>query len=438
MKLWGGRFEKQEDKFMDKFNSSFSIDSRLYKQDIMGSIAHVTMLCKCHIITEDEKNLMINALKEVETEIEENKLVLDGDFEDIHTFVEYKVTEKIGATGKKIHTARSRNDQVATDMKLYVKLSANNVISALKALLDVIEEKASASNFPMPAYTHLQRAQIVTFKYYLMAYYEMLQRDIKRIESAISIMDSSPLGSCALAGTTYDIDRELTSSLLGFKEVQKNTLDSVSDRDYIIEMISHFSLLMMHLSRLSEELIIYSSKEFSFVELDDAYSTGSSIMPQKKNPDSLELVRGKTGRLYGNLMGILTVMKALPLSYNKDMQEDKTYYFESLDTVVDCITIVSGVIKTMHIKKEVISEAIKGGFLNATEYADYLVKKGAAFRDAHEIVGKTVKYCEEKKCEIDDLDLNELKKFTQLVDEDIYNYIKSSSFMKMGTKKDML
>lgn len=438
MKLWGGRFEKQEDKFMDKFNSSFSIDSRLYKQDIMGSIAHVNMLCKCHIITEDEKNLMVNALKEVESEIEENKLVLDGDFEDIHSFVEYKVTEKIGATGKKIHTARSRNDQVATDMKLYVKLSGNEVMEALKDLLDVIEEKASSSNFPMPGYTHLQRAQIVTFKYYLMAYHEMLQRDIKRIDSAISIMNSSPLGSCALAGTTYDIDREFTSNLLGFNEVQVNTLDSVSDRDYIIEMISHFSLLMMHLSRLSEELIIYSSKEFSFVELDDAYSTGSSIMPQKKNPDSLELVRGKTGRLYGNLMGMLTVMKALPLSYNKDMQEDKAYYFESLDTVIDCITIVKGVIKTMKINNHVLSEAIKGGFLNATEYADYLVKKGAAFRDAHEIVGKTVKYCEEKKSEIDELTLNELKMFTELVEEDVFSYINPSSFMNMGTKKKML
>ena len=325
MKLWGGRFKTEEDSFMDKFNSSFNIDQRLWEQDIKGSIAHVSMLSKCHILSSDEAEKIIKALEQIHSEILDGSLLLEGEFEDIHSFLEYQVTQKAGAVGKKMHTARSRNDQVALDMKLYVKLSGQEVIKGLKKLISAIEKKSSESSFPMPGYTHLQRAQIVTFKYHLMAYYEMLTRDMKRIENALSIMDTCPLGSCALAGTTYPIDREFTAAMLEFEAVQKNTMDSVSDRDYIIEMISAFSIIMMHLSRLSEEFIIFSTKEFDFIALSDAYSTGSSIMPQKKNPDSLELVRGKTGRLYGNLMGILTTMKALPLTYNKDMQEDKQY-----------------------------------------------------------------------------------------------------------------
>ena len=437
MKLWGGRFKTAEDSFMDKFNSSFNIDQRLWEQDIKGSIAHVSMLSKCHILSSDEAEKIIKALEQIHSEILDGTLLLEGEFEDIHSFLEYQVTQKAGAVGKKMHTARSRNDQVALDMKLYVKLSGQEVIKGLKKLISAIEKKSNESSFPMPGYTHLQRAQIVTFKYHLMAYYEMLTRDMKRIENALSIMDTCPLGSCALAGTTYPIDREFTAAMLEFKAVQKNTMDSVSDRDYIIEMISAFSIIMMHLSRLSEEFIIFSTKEFDFIALSDAYSTGSSIMPQKKNPDSLELVRGKTGRLYGNLMGILTTMKALPLTYNKDMQEDKQYYFESLDTVIDCITIIEGVVSTLTVKSENMEKATKGGFLNATELADYLVKQGIAFRDAHSIVGQVVKHCEAKALEIDQLSLEELKAFSPHIKEDVYSYIEPSSILKQGTKSDM-
>ena len=438
MKLWGGRFKTEEDSFMDKFNSSFNIDQRLWEQDIKGSIAHVSMLSKCHILSSDEAEKIIKALEQIHLEILGGTLLLEGEFEDIHSFLEYQVTQKAGAVGKKMHTARSRNDQVALDMKLYVKLSGQEVLKSLKKLISAIEKKSSESSFPMPGYTHLQRAQIVTFKYHLMAYYEMLTRDMKRIENALSIMDTCPLGSCALAGTTYPIDREFTAAMLEFEAVQKNTMDSVSDRDYIIEMISAFSIIMMHLSRLSEEFIIFSTKEFDFIALSDAYSTGSSIMPQKKNPDSLELVRGKTGRLYGNLMGILTTMKALPLTYNKDMQEDKQYYFESLDTVIDCITIIEGVVSTLTVKSENMEKATKGGFLNATELADYLVKQGIAFRDAHSIVGQVVKHCEAKTLEIDQLSLEELKAFSPHIKEDVYSYIEPSSILKQGTKSDML
>ena len=437
MKLWGGRFKTEEDSFMDKFNSSFNIDQRLWEQDIKGSIAHVSMLSKCHILSSDEAEKIIKALEQIHSEILDGTLLLEGEFEDIHSFLEYQVTQKAGAVGKKMHTARSRNDQVALDMKLYVKLSGQEVIKSLEKLISAIEKKSNESSFPMPGYTHLQRAQIVTFKYHLMAYYEMLTRDMKRIENALSIMDTCPLGSCALAGTTYPIDREFTAAMLEFEAVQKNTMDSVSDRDYIIEMISAFSIIMMHLSRLSEEFIIFSTKEFDFIALSDAYSTGSSIMPQKKNPDSLELVRGKTGRLYGNLMGILTTMKALPLTYNKDMQEDKQYYFESLDTVIDCITIIEGVVITLTVKSENMEKATKGGFLNATELADYLVKQGIAFRDAHSIVGQVVKHCEAKAMEIDQLSLEELKAFSPHIKEDVYSYIEPSSILKQGTKSDM-
>lgn len=437
MKLWGGRFKTEEDSFMDKFNSSFNIDQRLWEQDIKGSIAHVSMLSKCHILSSDEAEKIIKALEQIHAEILDGSLLLEGEFEDIHSFLEYQVTQKAGAVGKKMHTARSRNDQVALDMKLYVKLSGQEVLKSLKKLISAIEKKSNESSFPMPGYTHLQRAQIVTFKYHLMAYYEMLTRDMKRIENALSIMDTCPLGSCALAGTTYPIDREFTAAMLEFEAVQKNTMDSVSDRDYIIEMISAFSIIMMHLSRLSEEFIIFSTKEFDFIALSDAYSTGSSIMPQKKNPDSLELVRGKTGRLYGNLMGILTTMKALPLTYNKDMQEDKQYYFESLDTVIDCITIIEGVVSTLTVKSENMEKATKGGFLNATELADYLVKQGIAFRDAHSIVGQVVKHCEAKTLEIDQLSLEELKTFSPHIKEDVYSYIEPSSILKQGTKPDM-
>ena len=438
MKLWGGRFKTEEDSFMDKFNSSFNIDQRLWEQDIKGSIAHVSMLSKCHILSSDEAEKIIKALEQIHSEILDGTLLLEGEFEDIHSFLEYQVTQKAGAVGKKMHTARSRNDQVALDMKLYVKLSGQEVIKSLEKLISAIEKKSNESSFPMPGYTHLQRAQIVTFKYHLMAYYEMLIRDMKRIENALSIMDTCPLGSCALAGTTYPIDREFTAAMLEFEAVQKNTMDSVSDRDYIIEMISAFSIIMMHLSRLSEEFIIFSTKEFDFIALSDAYSTGSSIMPQKKNPDSLELVRGKTGRLYGNLMGILTTMKALPLTYNKDMQEDKQYYFESLDTVIDCITIIEGVVSTLTVKSENMEKATKGGFLNATELADYLVKQGIAFRDAHSIVGQVVKHCEAKALEIDQLSIEELKAFSPHIKEDVYSYIEPSSILKQGTKPDML
>jgi argininosuccinate lyase len=437
MKLWGGRFEKQENKAMEDFNSSIKFDKRLYFEDIKGSIAHVSMLAECGILTLEEMKTIISGLENILKDIESGNLIISDDYEDIHTFVEANLIKRIGDTGKKLHTARSRNDQVAVDMRIYAKHMASNVVEKIDALMDTIKSKGAENNVIMPGYTHLQRAQVVTFNYHMMAYYSMFSRDKKRIQNAIDILNESPLGCCALAGTTYDIDREYTAKALGFSKPVDNYMDGVSDRDYLLELMSDFSVIMMHLSRLSEELIIWSAQEFRFIVMDDEYSTGSSIMPQKKNPDAVELIKGKTGRVYGSLMGLLTTMKGLPLAYNKDMQEDKEQFFDSLDTVLACLEIMNGVISTMKVKKENMLKAVKYGYLNATEVADYLVCKGVAFRDAHKISGQIVLHCESKSIAIEDMKLDEFKSFSPLFEEDIYDFIDYESILKKGIKKYM-
>lgn len=438
MKLWGGRFKDAESKLMEDFNSSLSFDKRLYYEDITGSIAHVKMLAKCNIVTENESTLIVKGLTSILEDIEKDILKIEGDYEDIHSFVESNLIERIGETGKKLHTARSRNDQVAVDMRLYSKKKASEVIENLSQLLENIKTTADKNNYIMPGYTHLQRAQVVTFKHHLMAYYSMFIRDSKRIQNAIEIMDESPLGCCALAGTTYETDRKFTAEQLGFKKPVDNFLDGVSDRDYVIELSAAFSIIMMHLSRLSEEIILWSSKEFDFISLSDEFSTGSSIMPQKKNPDAAELIRGKTGRVYGDLMAILTVMKGIPLAYNKDMQEDKEGFFDALETSLSCIKIMSGMLATLKVKKESMYRAVKKGFLNATEAADYLVNKGMAFRNAHGVIGEIVLYCEEQNKPIEDLTLVELKGFSELFGEDVFEFIEYNNTLQRGIKKTML
>lgn len=438
MKLWGGRFRKEENKLMEDFNSSLKVDQRLYKEDIKGSIAHVHMLVQCNLLTEREGQDIENALLSILEDIDSGTLQIEGNYEDIHSFVESNLTQRIGDTGKKLHTARSRNDQVATDIRLYAKNKAFEVIASIEALQQSLEQKAKDNNVMMPGYTHLQRAQVVTFQHHLMAYYHMLNRDKKRIVKAIEIMNESPLGCGALAGTTHAINREMTAIELGFSKPVDNFLDGVSDRDYLLELMSDFSIIMMHLSRLSEELILWSSQEFRFITIDDAYSTGSSIMPQKKNPDAAELIRGKTGRVYGSLTSLLTTMKGLPLAYNKDMQEDKEPFFDALDTVLSCLQIMSKMIATMKVNRENMKKAVKGGFLNATEVADYLVSKGVAFRDAHSIVGSIVIYCEDHDKAIEDLTMDELKELSSFIDDDIYDYIDYQNILNKGIKVGLL
>jgi argininosuccinate lyase len=438
MKLWGGRFKASESKLMEDFNSSLSFDKRLYKEDIMGSKAHVKMLVKCNILTASEGDLILKGLESILNKIENGTLKLEGDYEDIHSFIETNLILEIGETGKKLHTARSRNDQVALDMRLYAKSASYEVVNLLEELQNVILNIAEKNAVIMPGYTHLQRAQVVTFKHHLLAYYNMFLRDKKRILNSIDILDESPLGCCALAGTTYNTDREFTAKELGFKKPVDNYLDGVSDRDYLIELCSDFSILMMHLSRLSEELILWSTKEFDFISIDDKFATGSSIMPQKKNPDAAELIRGKTGRVYGSLMSLLTIMKGIPLAYNKDMQEDKEQFFDALDTVKSCIKVMSGMLSTLKVKEENMKKAVKKGFLNATEAADYLVNKGMPFRDAHAIIGSIVLYCEENDTSIEDLSLEELNKFSTLFEEDVYSFIDYENTLKRGIKKNLL
>ncbi|NFL97051.1 argininosuccinate lyase [Clostridium botulinum] len=437
MKLWGGRFKEEESKLMEDFNSSLSFDKKLYYEDIKGSIAHVKMLASQNIIKEEEKEKILLGLEKILKEIDEGILKIEGDYEDIHSFVEINLINKIGDVGKKLHTGRSRNDQVALDMKLYAKKSTEEVIKCLKELMDSLIKVGNENNYIMPGYTHLQRAQVVTFRYHLLAYFEMFKRDEKRLKNALEILNESPLGSGALAGSTYSIDREYTAKLLGFRKPVDNFLDGVSDRDYIIELISKFSIIMMHLSRLSEELILWSSSEFRFIQIGDSYSTGSSIMPQKKNPDGAELIRGKTGRVYGDLIGILTVMKSLPLAYNKDMQEDKEPFFDAKDTVISCLKVMEGIISTLKVNKENLMKSVKKGFLNATEAADYLVNKGMAFRDAHKVIGEIVIYCEGKNSAIEDLSLEELKQFSDLFCEHIYEFIDYKNSINKGIKKEM-
>ena len=437
MKLWGGRFRSEENKLMEEFNKSFGFDSLLYKKDIEGSLAHVYMQVEVGLLTEEEGKVITNGLKSIEKDIEDGKLSLEGNYEDIHSFVEINLINRVGDVGKKLHTGRSRNDQVAVDMRLFAKDKCREIINYVEKLKSTLKEVAYNNPIIMPGYTHLQRAQVVTFKHHLMAYYNMLDRDSKRLNNALEILDESPLGCGALAGTTHNIDRNITCEKLGFKKPMDNFMDGVSDRDYLLELMSDFSIIMMHLSRLSEELILWSSQEFKFIELDDLYSTGSSIMPQKKNPDGAELIRGKTGRVYGNLISLLTVMKGLPLAYNKDMQEDKEGFFDSVNTLSMCLQIMEQMIATLKIREDNMKKAVKGGFLNATEVADYLVNKNVAFRDAHGIVGQIVIYCEDNEKAIEDLSLEELKCFSEVFDEDIYDFIDYENILNKGIKKNL-
>ncbi len=435
MKLWGGRFKSAESKLMEDFNSSLSFDRTLYYEDITGSIAHVKMLAKCSILTEEEKNIIVKGLNEILSDVESGNLKIEGDYEDIHSFMEINLIKKVGEVGKKLHTARSRNDQVAVDMRLYSKAKTEQIIENIDIFLETIKKLADENHVIMPGYTHLQRAQVVTFTHHMMAYYSMFKRDKQRLLNAVEIMDESPLGCCALAGTTYNTDREFTAKELNFKKPVDNFMDGVSDRDYLLEIMADFSIMMMHLSRLSEEIIIWNSKEFDFVYISDEFSTGSSIMPQKKNPDAAELIRGKTGRVYGDLIGLLTTMKGLPMTYNKDMQEDKEPFFDASDTVLKCLKVMNGMLSTLKVKKENMYKAVKKGFLNATEGADYLVNKGMPFRDAHGVIGAIVIFCEENDRAIEDLSLEELKKFSELFDEDIYDFIDYENTLKRGIKK---
>ena len=424
MKLWGGRFKSGVNELVNTFNASISIDSRMYKEDILGSLAHVKMLGKQGIIPAKDSEKIVNGLNEILKRIENGVINIDNSSEDIHSFIESTLTYYIGDEGKKLHTGRSRNDQVALDTKLYVKKYLIVLANELLNLQTVILNKAKENiNTIMPGYTHMQKAQPITFAHHIMAYAEMLKRDYGRLLDCYERMNEMPLGSGALATSTYPIDRNFVSNELGFNKPTVNSIDSVSDRDYAIEALSALSLIMMHLSRFSEEVILWCTGEFNFVELDDAYSTGSSIMPQKKNPDVAELVRGKTGRVYGDLITLLTVMKGIPLAYNKDMQEDKEALFDGLDTVLISIQTFTGMLDTMKIKKDIMKKAASGGFTNATDVADYLVKKGEAFRNAHEIVGKIVLYCIDENKAIDDLSLDEFKSFSPFFEEDVYKAI---------------
>ena len=422
--LWGGRFTKQTDQLVYDFNASIRFDKRLLHQDIEGSIAHVVMLAKCKILTNEEKDAIIKGITQIEEDVNNGTLVIDEKYEDVHSFVEANLIDRIGDAGKKMHTGRSRNDQVALDMRLYTRMKVLETDTLLKELLEVILDVMEKNlDTYMPGFTHLQKAQPVTLAHHYGAYFEMFKRDRSRLKDIFKRMNFCPLGAGALAGTTYDLDREYTAVLLGFEGPTLNSMDSVSDRDYLIEFLSALSTIMMHLSRFSEEIIIWNSNEYQFVEIDDAFSTGSSIMPQKKNPDIAELVRGKTGRVYGALMSLLTTMKGIPLAYNKDMQEDKEVSFDAMDTVQDCIKLFTGMIKTMRFCKENMAKSAMNGFTNATDAADYLVNKGVPFRDAHGIIGRLVLYCIEKNTSIDALSLEELQNISDKFDSDIYDAV---------------
>lgn len=424
MKLWGGRFSKSTNEAVDDFNSSIRFDSRMYKQDIQGSIAHATMLGNQGIIPKADSELITKTLKEILSDIEAGKINFEIDAEDIHMNIEKILISRIGDTGKRLHTGRSRNDQVALDLRLYLKDEINDLYDMLTELNQTIINIANNNlDTILPGYTHLQRAQPITLAHHIMAYGHMFSRDIERLQDCYKRLNICPLGSGALAGTTYPLDRKYVAEQLGFSDVTYNSLDGVSDRDFACELAFDLSMIMMHLSRFSEELILWSSSEFSFIEMDDAYSTGSSIMPQKKNPDVAELVRGKTGRVYGNLMALLTVMKALPLAYNKDMQEDKEAIFDSVDTLKMCLPVFTKMIATMKINKSTMYKAAQGGFTNATDIADYLVKKGLPFRSAHEVIGNMVLYCINNNKSIDELSLDEFATFSDLIEDDIYEAI---------------
>ncbi|WP_227764234.1 argininosuccinate lyase [Zhaonella formicivorans] len=424
MKLWGGRFQKETDRLVEDFHSSISFDQRLYKQDIRGSIAHARMLGKIGVLTQEEADTIIAGLQDILKDIEAGQVEFEIGAEDIHMNIEKLLTARVGEVGKKLHTARSRNDQVALDTRLFVKEEIQEICQLILKLQEVILNLSEAHlETVMPGYTHLQKAQPITFAHHLMAYFQMLQRDYERFQDCLKRADVMPLGSGALAGTTFPLDRQMVAEELGFAKITLNSLDGVSDRDYIIELASAASILMMHFSRLCEEIILWSSDEFRFIDLDDAYSTGSSIMPQKKNPDVAELIRGKTGRVYGHLMGLLTMMKSLPLAYNKDMQEDKEALFDTVDTVKKCLMTITPMLQTMKVNKERMAAGAKGGFTNATDVADYLAKKGVPFREAHAIVGRLVLKCVQEGRVLEDLTLEEYKYFSPVFAEDIYTAI---------------
>lgn len=422
--LWGGRFTKETDDLVYNFNASISFDQKFYAQDIRGSIAHVTMLAKQGILTESEKKQIVEGLQGILKDVTEGTLAIEDRYEDIHSFVEATLIERIGDVGKKLHTGRSRNDQVALDMKLYIRDEIQETDRLLKKLLEVLVRiMKENTQTAMPGFTHLQKAQPITLAHHMGAYFEMFRRDRSRMNDIYERMNYCPLGAGALAGTTYPLDREYTAELLGFKGATLNSMDSVSDRDYLIELLAALSTVMMHLSRFAEEVIIWNSNEYQFVEIDDAYSTGSSIMPQKKNPDIAELVRGKTGRVYGALMSLLTTMKGIPLAYNKDMQEDKELVFDALDTSKGCLALFTGMLDTMKFRNDVMKKSAKNGFTNATDAADYLVNHGVPFRDAHGIVGQLVLYCLEKDIALDDMKLEEFQAISPVFEEDIYDAI---------------
>ena len=424
MKLWGGRFTKETNQLVHNFNASISYDQKFYKQDILGSIAHVTMLEKQNILTAEEKTAIVEGLQSILQDIENGSLEITAEHEDIHSFVEANLIQRIGEPGKKLHTGRSRNDQVALDMKLYTRDEVIAINDLLKELMVVIHRIMSENiDTFMPGFTHLQKAQPVTLAHHFGAYFEMFRRDRSHLRDIYDRMNYCPLGAGALAGTTYPLDREYSASLLKFDGPTLNSMDSVSDRDYLIELLSALSTIMMHMSRFCEEIILWNSNEYRFVEIDDSYSTGSSIMPQKKNPDIAELVRGKTGRVYGALMSLLTTMKGIPLAYNKDMQEDKELTFDAIDTVKGCLALFTGMIDTMKFNKPVMEASAKNGFTNATDAADYLVNHGVPFRDAHGIIGQLVLLCIDKNISLDELPLDEYKKISPVFEEDIYEAI---------------
>lgn len=422
--LWGGRFTKDTDQLVYNFNASISFDQKFFHQDIEGSIAHAVMLAKQKILTEEEKDAIVKGLTGIREDVDAGKLQITSAYEDIHSFVEANLIDRIGDAGKKLHTGRSRNDQVALDMKLYTRDEISNVDDLLKDLLaELLTIMKENTETYMPGFTHLQKAQPITLAHHMGAYFEMFKRDRSRMADIYKRMNYCPLGSGALAGTTYPLDREYTASLLGFEGPTMNSMDSVADRDYLIEFLSALSTIMMHLSRFSEEIIIWNSNEYKFIEIDDAYSTGSSIMPQKKNPDIAELVRGKTGRVYGALMSLLTTMKGIPLAYNKDMQEDKELTFDAIDTVKGCLALFTGMIRTMKFNKDIMEKSAMHGFTNATDAADYLVKHGVPFRDAHSIIGHLVLTCIEKGKAIDEMSIEELKEISDVFEPDVYDAI---------------
>lgn len=431
MKLWGGRFEKDTNKLVDAFQGSIKFDSRLYKQDILGSIAHARMLGSKGIIPVRDSDMIISGLNEIWNDIESGKVEFKKEAEDIHMNIESLLIDKIGDAGKKLHTGRSRNDQVALDFRLYIKDEINSIVNLLQELcLMLISNAEKYIDLIIPGYTHMQKAQPITLGHHIMAYFHMFKRDMERFYDCYKRTDIMPLGSGALAGTTYDLDRQMVAEELDFASVSENSMDAVSDRDFAVEFISCCAIFMMHMSRFCEELIIWSSNEFHFIEMDDSMSTGSSIMPQKKNPDVAELIRGKTGRVYGDLITLLTVMKGLPMAYNKDMQEDKEAVFDASDTVKSCICIFIPVFDSIYFNEESIREKLKGGYLNATDAADYLVKKGIPFRTAHEIVGSMINYCIKNKIALEELEIDEFKKFSPLFEVDVYEHISLDNCVK--------